>query len=370
MAMRPYRLAVLVIGRFKLHDQDQTELQRVLLALLEMDQVSDADRSLLSSSVAATAEVFGLEQVPVEQALEERLARFRQVYPTLAAWATADFGDASWLTTAWTFWLPLAMQLSTLRREAQRPIVQGVLGGQGTGKTTLGTALTLILQTWGDRTLSLSLDDLYKTHADRLQLQQQDPRLIWRGPPGTHDIELGLSVLQALRQSQADQPIAIPRFDKSLHQGAGDRVAFEIVSGIDIVLFEGWFVGCRPVEPTCFEAAPFPIQTEADRAFARDMNARLHDYLPLWDCCDRLLILYPADYRLSKVWRQQAEQKMRSQGKSGMSDVEIEAFVDYFWKALHPELFVAPLVCQPGIADLVVEIDANHRPQKIAQPGT
>jgi len=351
-----------------LREQDEMGLQEILLALLERDSVSDAERSPLLASVAATASVFGLAQAPIEQALDERLARFRQVYPTLAAWANADFGDASWLTTAWTFWLPLAMQLSTLRREAQHPIVQGVLGGQGTGKTTLGMALTLILQTWGDRTLSLSLDDLYKTHADRLHLRQQDPRLIWRGPPGTHDIELGLSVLQALRQSRPDQPIAIPRFDKSLHQGSGDRVASEWVSGIDIVLFEGWFVGCRPVEPLCFETAPLPIQTEADRAFARDMNARLHDYLPLWNCCDRLLVLYPADYRLSKVWRQQAEQKMRSQGKSGMSDAEIEAFVDYFWKALHPELFVAPLVCQPGIADLVVEIDANHHPKKIAQP--
>jgi len=358
-----------VLGRFELHDQDEMGLQEILLVLLERDQMSDAERSPLLASVAATAKVFGLAQAPVEQALDERLARFRQVYSGLAAWANADFWDAAWVTTAWNFWLPLAMQLSILRREAQRPIVQGVLGGQGTGKTTLGRALTLILQAWGDRTFSLSLDDLYKTYADRLQLRQRDPRLIWRGPPGTHDIEMGLSVLQALRQRQVDQPIAIPRFDKSLHQGAGDRVASELVSGIDIVLFEGWFVGCRPVEPSCFERAPFPIQTEADRTFARDMNARLHDYLPLWNCCDRLLILYPADYRLSRVWRQQAEQKMRSQGKSGMSDAEIEAFVDYFWKALHPELFVTPLVRQPGIADLVVEIDARHRPQKIAQPG-
>jgi len=305
------------------------------------------------------ARAFGLTAENVESVLQARSQLLRQVYPALHAFCQTQLGSEP-QDTIWHFWLPLAVWLAEQRRTQRSPFIFGILGGQGTGKTTLGNVLTLMLKTLGYQTLSLSLDDLYKTHHDRQQLYQNDPRLIWRGPPGTHEVDLGLAVLDQLRQPSG-QAIAIPRFDKSLHNGSGDRIAPELVSNIDIVLFEGWFVGARPIDPMRFETAPAPIVTAGDRTFARDMNTNLHTYLPLWERLDRLMVLYPVDYRYSKQWRRQAEQTMRAEGKPGMSDAAIEAFVEYFWKALHPELFIQPLVTQPNGADLVVEIAANHR---------
>ncbi|MEG4838873.1 glycerate kinase [Microcoleus sp. B9-D4] len=292
------------------------------------------------------------------------------------------------LETLWNLWLPLAMQLSTAKQSLKRPLIQGILGGQGTGKTTLCQVLSLILGKLGYSTVSLSLDDLYKTYADRQQLQKADPRLIWRGPPGTHDIDLGIAVLDKLRASQtpslaavenpksnAIKPdiiknIEIPRFDKSAYGGAGDRSQPEIISGADIVLFEGWFVGVNPVvEPKLNEflaTAPFPISTESDCQFARDMNAKLHDYLPLWNRLDRLMVLYPQDYRISQVWRNQAEREMMATGKSGMSEAEINRFVEYFWKALHPELFIKSMV-EGDRVDLVIEIMSDRTVGKICR---
>ena len=264
------------------------------------------------------------------------------------------------LETLWKFWLPLATQLAEHRQRLGRPLVQGILGGQGTGKTTLGKVLTYILSLFHYDTLSLSLDDLYKTYSERQQLQKADPRLIWRGPPGTHDLELGIQVLDQLRQPLPDQTIAIPRFDKSLWQGAGDRISPEFVTGIDIILFEGWFVGCRPINPQLFDSAPVPIITPSDKKFARDMNKQLNGYIYLWEKLDRLLILNPVDYRLSKQWRIQAEHDMIKTGKSGMTDVEISQFVDYFWKALHPELFINSLMENPEFVDLIIEINPDH----------
>lgn len=249
-----------------------------------------------------------------------------------------------------------------------RPIIQGILGGQGTGKTTLGTGLTQVLQVQGYRTLSFSLDDLYKSYAEREQLRQQDPRLIWRGPPGTHEIEAGLEVLTQLRHPQPGQSVAIPQFDKSLWQGEGDRIAPKIVEAVDIVLFEGWFVGCRPVDPAVFVTAPEPINTPEDRQFAQDMNERLIAYGPLWEKLDRLMVLNPVDYHLSKQWRKQAEQEMIAQGKSGMQAADVEEFVDYFWRSLHPELFILPLVQCADFVDLVVEINPDHGIGKIYRP--
>lgn len=265
-------------------------------------------------------------------------------------------------------WLPLAMQLASYRQAQSHTLIQGILGGQGTGKTTLAKILSLILEHLGYRTLSLSLDDLYKTYSDRLALQQQDPRLIWRGPPGTHDIQLGLQVLDRLRQSDLDSPIEIPRFDKSAWHGAGDRGTPEIVNGADIVLFEGWFVGVRPIEPSNFDHPPPPINTFEDRKFASDMNTRLQEYLPLWDKLDRLLVLYPVDYRLSQQWRKDAEHQMIATGKTGMTDLQIEQFVEYFWKALHPELFIKPLIQDSQRVDLVIEINCDRSIGKIYRP--
>jgi D-glycerate 3-kinase len=234
--------------------------------------------------------------------------------------------------------------------------VQGILGGQGTGKTTLGKLLTLILRHLGLNALNWSLDDLYKTFSDRQALQAQDPRLLWRGPPGTHDVALGIATLDRLRQN-SNQAIFIRRFDKSLHNGLGDCTTPDPVQNIDIILFEGWFVGVQPIDPAAFDQAPPPILTEADRAFARDVNAWLQDYLPLWQRLDNLWVLHLPDYRLSKQWRKQAEQQMRAMGKPGMRDAEIDAFVDYFWRSLHPVLFMPPAL---QAADLVIELQPDH----------
>ncbi|MEG4996286.1 glycerate kinase [Microcoleus sp. B4-D4] len=290
------------------------------------------------------------------------------------------------LETLWNLWLPLAIQLSTEKQSFNRPLIQGILGSQGTGKTTLCQVLKVILGKMGYSTVSISLDDLYKTYADRQQLQKADPRLIWRGPPGTHDIDLGIAVLDKLCGSETSEltavdnlkfdfpktdiikNIEIPRFDKSAWGGGGDRTQPEIISGADIVLFEGWFVGVNPVADATLNeflaTAPFPISTEADCQFARDMNAKLHDYLPLWNRLDRLMVLYPRDYRLSQVWRNQAEQEMMAVGKSGMSEAEINRFVEYFWKALHPELFMQSML-EGDRVDLVIEILDDRTVSKI-----
>ncbi|QLE57439.1 glycerate kinase [Nostoc sp. TCL26-01] len=263
-------------------------------------------------------------------------------------------------------WLPLSMKIAAQHEKLNRPFIQGILGGQGTGKTTMSLVLQLILQELGYRTLCLSLDDLYKTYSDRLILAQQDPRLIWRGPPGTHDVDLGLDVFQQIRTGKT--PVIVPRFDKSAHGGAGDRTEPEVVAGVDIVIFEGWFVGVRPIDPDIFNQAPPPILTHEDKIFARDMNRLLSTYLPLWEQLDSLILLYPTDYRCSLQWRQQAEQKMMATGKSGMTDTQIEEFVNYFWRSLHPELFIKPLTKSAALVDLVIEINSDHTFGAVYQP--
>jgi D-glycerate 3-kinase len=304
--------------------------------------------------------------VKMDSIVEQRLQQLQRSYPELEQLGQQFGWSHCPIMLLWHLWLPLAEQIAHWRSSLKRPLIQGILGIQGTGKTTLTLILSKILVQMGFQVCSLSIDDLYKTYAERQDLQQADPRFRWRGPPGTHDLELGLQVLQQLRQSQF--PVALPRFDKSLHQGAGDRVEPQWITSADIVLFEGWFVGVRPIAPAIFETAPSPIETAADRAFALEINRHLQDYLPLWQLLDRLIVLHPSDYRFSQQWRQQAEQQMIATGRTGMSDAEISEFVTYFWRSLHPELFIPPLLQNHEQVDLVIEIGADHNPQRVYCP--
>jgi D-glycerate 3-kinase len=185
------------------------------------------------------------------------------------------------------------------------------------------------------KAVGLSIDDIYKTYDDRQRLVQADPRLRWRGTPGTHDIDLALAAITHIRSAAAGEAVALPQFDKSLHGGEGDRVDPVWVQDVDILLFEGWFLGARPIDPAQFDRAPAPITT---------------------------------DYRLSKQWRKDAEHQMKAQGKTGMDDATIDNFVEYFWRALHPELFIPPLKRDADHVNLVVEIGSDRCPVAIYSP--
>ncbi|MGB3642714.1 MAG: glycerate kinase [Rivularia sp. (in: cyanobacteria)] len=318
-------------------------------------------QNLISEALAdkLRAEAFGITPENVEETIDKRWNLLKSIYPAFKELCQTDLQISSnaVLPTLWDLWLPLATKIASRHQQLQRPFIQGILGGQGTGKTTSCKIISLILSQLKYNVLSLSIDDLYKTYQARLILQQHDPRFIWRGPPGTHDVDLGLNILDNILQRQTT--ISVPRFDKSLHSGNGDRTLPETVENIDIVLFEGWFVGVCPINPAAFNTPPLPIITEADKAFARDINDLLHDYLPLWQRLDSLIVLYPTDYRLCLEWRKQAEHQMKARGKTGMTDSQILYFVNYFWKALHPELFIKPLIKSPSV-DLVIEINRDR----------
>ncbi len=329
-------------------------------------------QSLFAETLAnpRRAQAFGITPEEGKEKIETRSQIFLTVYPEVRQ-LCQELGlqqDDAILTTLWELWLPWAMQLADARQALDRPLIQGILGGQGTGKTTLTEISRLILRHLDYVAIGVSIDDLYKTYAERQRLKQEDPRLIWRGPPGTHDVNVGMQLLDQVRQGNPQDGILIPRFDKSLYQGAGDRVESERVDEVDILLFEGWFIGARPLDEAALANPPEPINSPEDRQFARDSNDRLKAYLPLWQKLDRLMILYPRDYRLSKEWRKEAEHKMIAAGKSGMSDEEIDRFVEYFWCALHPDLFIIPLTQNAELVDLVIEIKRDHSLGNIHQP--
>jgi D-glycerate 3-kinase len=349
---------------------------RIFKLITQGDCITSSDHELLIDNLRnkndyfLALDIYASDLNKFNQIVDQRSQLLRSVYPEILQ--TLDFHNiqidppSATLPLLWHYWLPLAQSLANQQEKIGRTFIQGLLGGQGTGKTTLGIILNVLLRHLGKTFLSISLDDLYKTYADRQKLRDRSPELIWRGPPSTHDVDLGIQVLQQLRDRPPNirQPIEIPRFDKSLHQGLGDRAKSEISNEADIVLFEGWFVGMRPLPISAFRNFVPPILSECDRDFALECNANLDNYLPLWEYLDSLIVLVPEDYKYSLQWRIEAEHKLIAAGKSGMNDQEITQFVEYFWKALHPELFMPQMIGGSSV-DLVIKISRSHLPTKI-----
>lgn len=153
----------------------------------------------------------------------------------------------------------------------------------------------------------LSIDDLYLPHSGLVAVAAAHPEnrlLAGRGLPGTHDIALGSDLLKQLsainddnNEGAARHEIRPPFFDKSLFDGEGDRVeSMEVVRApLDIVLFEGWFVGFCPItdgEINKRYEEPIPdLEGILDvKTFRREdivqINDLLWDYVNWWSYFD------------------------------------------------------------------------------------
>ena len=85
-----------------------------------------------------------------------------------------------------SFLIPVSFWISK-RVNKKKPLIIGLAGGQGSGKTTISSILTLILQKYFKlNVFKVSIDDFYKTRKDRkLLFKNKHTLLMTRGVPGT-----------------------------------------------------------------------------------------------------------------------------------------------------------------------------------------
>lgn len=209
-----------------------------------------------------------------------------------------------------------------LHRKAQSgsstaPLFVAVQGPQGSGKTYLTTRLHEVL-TSKPHLLSvvvLSIDDLYLPHDQLVAVAKAYPEnrlLQGRGQPGTHDVDLGTDSLARLKRINEDahreDVVHIPRFDKSLFGGEGDRVEGTSVRGpVDVVVLEGWCVGFYPSSKEEIDRRfdlPVPGLSEDffhTRGFRKedvlDINERLKDLSSWWSYFDSLIQVSSSQYK-------------------------------------------------------------------------
>jgi D-glycerate 3-kinase len=225
------------------------------------------------------------------------------------------------------------------------PLVVGLTGPQGSGKTTVAEGLRRRLTRRGLRVGVLSIDDLYLPAAERPRL----PLLGVRGVPGTHDPALGVRIVEALKRRGR---VRIPVFDKAADDRAAD---WRTLAGPkDVILFEGWCVAARP-EPDAALARPANAveqRQDPDGIGRRYINARLaDDYAELFALIDFQIVMLAPDFDVVTHWRQQQEVDLRSRTGRGQSNAWIADFV------LHYERLTRHIAAEmPPRADVTVRL--------------
>ena len=257
-------------------------------------------------------------------------------------------------------WRILAANL-VLRWRSEPPARVGLAGGQGAGKSTLSRAIVAAGRHFGLRVVTLSIDDFYRTRSDRETLSRRvHPLLATRGPPGTHDIPLCESVMDAL---DTDGVVTVPIFDKGLDDRAAETR--NVPAPADIVLLEGWCVGARP-EPA--DRIDPPINaleagSDAEGHWRRHINDALAtDYARLYRTLDRLIFLQVPN--LAAVVRWRLEQERERPPELRLERTAIAHFVAHYER-----LTRWMLEDLPRRADVLVQLDEGHRVASFAFAG-
>jgi D-glycerate 3-kinase len=259
------------------------------------------------------------------------------------------------------YWRPLSEDIA--ERNAGTPLIVGINGAQGAGKSTLCKFLEVLLVEHNQIGVTLSLDDLYLPKAERQALARDvHPLLATRGVPGTHSPALGQAVIDAIRPGKSFE---MPRFDKSVDDR---RPAGELIEGrVDVLLFEGWCLGAVPQEPSALATPVNSLEAEedADGIWRKFVNQALRgDYAALFGQLDMLIMLKVPDFAAVRRNRALQEDKLRvrNPGAPGLMDAAaLKHFLDQY-ERLTEWMFAE----MPERADILVEIDRDQRPTRVS----
>lgn len=239
---------------------------------------------------------------------------------------------------------------------SRRPYVLGLSGLQGSGKSTLARVMKVKAESLGWPTEVLSLDDFYYARSDREDLAQQiHPLLRTRGVPGTHEIELLLSVLAAMPSASEKLPVTHPRFDKGRDTRIPPSRWPRITRAPRLVIVEGWALGIRPQLQSQLAAPINELERreDPDGSWRYWVNKQLRGYQPLWRKFDALIVLQAPSWEIVRRWRGEQEQDLLARhAPLAMEAAAMERFLAHFER-----LSRHALATLPTLADSCVEYD-------------
>jgi D-glycerate 3-kinase len=252
-------------------------------------------------------------------------------------------------------------QIVSARERCGRPVVIGLCGAQGSGKSTTAGRLAARLEVDGYTTAVLSIDDFYLTRSERVALAASvHPLLATRGVPGTHDVKLLMRTLLSLIEAGAADTVSIPKFDKSRDDRVPETDWTRRRGPVEVVLLEGWCVGARPQAEDALTSPvnALELEEDADGRWRRYVNQRLEtDYADLFRLLDLRILLRSPDFETVYSWRAQQEAGLSRTGQSfrPMTERELRRFIAHYERLTRWILLDEP-------AHVIVHLDSRRIP--------
>lgn len=262
------------------------------------------------------------------------------------------------------WFLPLVPTLMSERAQyPSRPLLVGINGAQGTGKSTLASLLVNLCSAHGQRAVALSIDDFYLGQAQRRELARTiHPLLATRGVPGTHDVQCMLRTLQQLGSAGANDSVPLPGFNKATDDCIPPAQWRHSAGRVDLIFLEGWFVGVQPQSQAELQQAVNALELieDPEKIWRDYVNTQLgFGYQQVFDNLDLLVMLQAPGFEQVLEWRNLQEEKLRQKtgnNSAGMRAEQIVRFIQHFERLTRHGLQTLP-----QRADIVFDLDAAHR---------
>jgi D-glycerate 3-kinase len=192
--------------------------------------------------------------------------------------------------------IPISLYLIKQFPKREKPYFICFTGGQGSGKTTLSFFVQKVLnETCNRPAMGFSIDDIYKSQEERRALANNvHPLCYVRGVPGTHDINMGLDLIDQLSRANQDTQTKIPSFCKpeDKHYPIEDWPVY--IGKPDFIFFDAWCGGARPLpeEDWLPPLNQLEAEEDPDGIWSKWSNKELSkDYQTLFSLFDVLLMI-------------------------------------------------------------------------------
>ena len=262
------------------------------------------------------------------------------------------------------FLIPLCYWIKN-KTNNRKPLLLGLSGGQGTGKTTISSILLLILKKYFKLKVSrISIDDFYKTRKERISLSKiKHPLLRIRGVPGTHDIKMIVRFFNKVKSKKFTQ-IKLPRFDKSVDDRCKRNLWYNIYSRPDVIIFEGWCVGARAEKNSTLKKTVNSLEKKDDikLIWRKFVNQQLKlKYKKLYTQLDCLLFLKANNFSLLQQWRLKQEKKLWLKNKGSknnkiMNKKDVINFMQTYQRVTQNMLKYVP-----KYSSIILNLNRNHQ---------
>ena len=263
-----------------------------------------------------------------------------------------------------SFLVPISFWIAT-KASIKNPYIVGLGGGQGTGKTTISSIISIILGKYFKlNVFVVSIDDFYKTRKERFLLSQKvHTSLTTRGVPGTHDINIMLDFFKRVK-SKKFRSLKLPKFNKANDDRYKKKLWYSINKKPDVIIFEGWCVGARAEKNNTLKKAINSLEKIDDKKliWRKFVNQQLKSkYKKLYGQLNCLLFLKTNNFSLLQKWRLKQEKKLwlknkKSSNNKIMSKIDVFKFMQTYQRVTQNMFKYAP-----KYASIILNLNSNHQ---------